>query len=75
MKINFLFGFLFGLILLLLASFSFYFGWQVGDEWKENYVEVKDDYRSLNHRLNNLEQNYDRVIRLYTLGREGEKGE
>ena len=75
MKINFLFGFLFGLILLLLASFSFYFGWQVGDEWKENYVEVKDDYRSLNHRFNNLEQNYDRVIRLYTLGREGEKGE
>ena len=77
------------LVMIALAGFLFGQGMKIGQHLKleqkilkDNYGPIKleqkilkDDYRSLNHRLNNLEQNYDRVIRLYTLGREEEKGE
>ena len=63
------------LVMIALAGFLFGQGMKIGQHLKLEQKILKDDYRSLNHRLNNLEQNYDRVIRLYTLGREEEKGE
>ena len=61
--------------IMVIAGFLFGQGMKIGQHLKLEQEILKDDYRSLNHRLNNLEQNYDRVIRLYTLGREEEKGE
>ena len=70
MWIRKIFRYLFGLLLIILVCFSFYAGWNAGDKLKKEYATLVDDYKSLNHRMNNLEQNYRRVIKLYTLGRE-----